>query len=206
MRQSDFGPLHLLGLLIGIGIPLAAILIRRPTKGVFTPDWRYKLVARRFFLNGAPTDVVDIDLPLLRLWPLREAAVEAVVLTPEKAVRRVLPIVYGPTSDRYRQELARLHFPAPAGTAMRADETGLRIGDGEVRPWSTLLIDAVHLESLALPSTGRSFSILTLEIAAPDAGIRLDRDACSNGRAFVDNVCRRLMAEGKEHSLAEPPA
>jgi hypothetical protein len=65
---TEGGVYSLLAMLIGLGIGVAIATIKRPTKGRMAPDWNHKLVARRFLVDGAPTELTERDLRLLHLW------------------------------------------------------------------------------------------------------------------------------------------
>jgi hypothetical protein len=194
---TDGGVYSLVAMLIGLGIAVAVATIKRPTKGIMAPDWNHQLVARRFLLDGAPAELTESDLRHLHLWPQQEV-IETTLSAPDEAVRRVLSPMYGPNSDRYREQIAQLHLPGPPGSTMRADGTGLTIPGGRLLPWSALAIDTIDFRSAN--RNGPFLYVQSLLLAGSDASIQLDWYASSNGRAFVDNVCRWLMANAASPS------
>jgi hypothetical protein len=89
---------------------------------------------------------------------------------------------------------ARLEGLPPAGTTLRADDAGLRIG-ADTFPWSELAIVTLNLKSYVLKQ-GQGiqsyYLVQRLVLQAAGRSFSLDTSMIGNGQGVVDQIYRRL--------------
>lgn len=106
-----------------------------------------------------------------------------------------MPFMYRRKLGRFAARIAATNLPAPPGTTVRADETGLAIG-AKSWPWSRLAIDTIGM--MRLPSsggdvyTGSNTTLQSLGLVAGGEHIQLDGNMLSTGNRVLDQIYRRL--------------
>jgi hypothetical protein len=104
-----------------------------------------------------------------------------------------MPFMYRRKLKQFASRMAATTLPAAPGTTVRADQTGLTIGDRSW-PWPQITIDSI---GLTRQSTGgdqpTNYTLLqSLGLTAGGAQIQLDGNTLSTGNAVLDQIYRRL--------------
>jgi hypothetical protein len=104
-----------------------------------------------------------------------------------------MPFMYRRKLKQFASRMAAATLPAAPGTAVRADQTGLTIGDRSW-PWPQIAIDSI---GLTRQSTGgdqpTNYTLLqNLGLTAGGEQIQLDGNTLSTGNAVLDQIYRRL--------------
>ncbi len=153
---------------------------------------RYKKLLK--ILYGFLAIVIALAPPgLVAVDPRDWIVLVPVVLAIWAIFARFMPFMF---RRKVRQFAARMNvttLPAPPGTAVRVDRTGLTIG-ARSWAWSQLSIDSIELTR---SSTGgeypTNYTILqSLGLAAGGERIQLDGNMLSTRSAVLDQIYRRL--------------
>lgn len=104
-----------------------------------------------------------------------------------------LPFMFRRKVRQFTERVQATSFPAPPGTAVRADQTGLTIGS---RSWAWPLL-SIETVGLTRMSTGgdipTNYTILqSLGLVSGGDRIALDGNILSTGSAVLDQIYRRL--------------
>jgi hypothetical protein len=158
-----------------------------------------KRIRQFYIVFGGGLALVFLILAMVGRGQPGASFVHAMLGVAALVIACLLPFLYPYQAGKARQRIAQSPLPGPAGSTMRADDSGLAIEGHGLLPWSSLAIATADM--LRIPvRDGESYFLvksLLLTAASGSDSILLDPSLFTGGRAFIDNVFQRLQAGDK---------